>query len=514
MSDVPDMTGSRYLCLHMPYLATDRVRRVRGWSDDEGRRPLVLTCQVGAAVEVACLDARAAQLGLRAGLSLGQAQAMVPELLAWPYEPQRDRAVLWQLAAWAVRFSPQVEPVEPGTLLIDITGCQRLFGGEANIVRQAVDGLARQGFFAQAAIADTVGAAGALASSPTEDRCHIVPPGQASAYLAPLSPAALRIDAGVSARLDALGVRTIGDLLMLPRASLPARFGPQLVQRLQQALGEVFEGVALHQPEQVPQARLSLEHAAHELPAIQPIVDRLLAEVFEQLRRRDLALRRLDCVLYFERTPPATVSIGFSRASRAREHAAKLLHQRLERVDLSAGVCGLMVAAGETSRWRPGQTELFEQRAPDEEEALAGLMDRLANRLGYDAVLRAQLIDDHQPEMAFRYVSVAEAGCEPGERAAKSDHLAVCARPVRLLPRPVPIRVMALVPDGPPTWFAYRGREHAVVSAGGPERLETAWWRGPDIRRDYFRVTAETGAQFWLFHAFNEQQWYLHGVFA
>jgi protein ImuB len=86
-------------------------------------------------------------------------------------------------------------------------------------------------------------------------------------------------------------------------------------------------------------------------------------------------------------------------------------------------------------------------------------------------------------------------------------------RPVRLLSRPAPIRVIALVPDGPPAWLSYRGREQCIVHAAGPERIETAWWRGPDIRRDYFRITTDTGEQFWIFHAAVEDQWYLHGFF-
>jgi len=87
-------------------------------------------------------------------------------------------------------------------------------------------------------------------------------------------------------------------------------------------------------------------------------------------------------------------------------------------------------------------------------------------------------------------------------------------RPTRVLPRPLPIRVIALVPDGPPTWFALRGREYVVARAWGPERIETAWWRGPDVCRDYFRVVAETGEQFWIFRSPDEGRWCLHGVFA
>jgi len=88
------------------------------------------------------------------------------------------------------------------------------------------------------------------------------------------------------------------------------------------------------------------------------------------------------------------------------------------------------------------------------------------------------------------------------------------ARPVQLLPRPTPIRVIALLPDGPPTWMSHRGREHVLARAAGPERIETAWWRSPDVRRDYFRVTSETGEQFWIFCTRADGQWFLHGVFA
>ena len=429
-------------------------------------------------------------------------------MLSRPHEPGRDRAALGRLAGWAVRFSPLVEPLEPDALLLDITGCERLFGGEANIARRACEGLARQGFHVRTGIADTVGAAYALASA-GEKAVAIVPPGQASAYLAPLPPAALRIDADVAARLAAVGVRTIGDLCMLPRASLPARFGAELVQRLQAALGEVFEGVATHQPDEIVHARLDFEGVVREQPAIQAAVDRLLGDVFGQLRWRGRGLRRLDCVLYGEGVRPMVVSLALTRASCSQAHTARLLEERFERVDVSAGVCGLMLVARETSRWRVAQNDLFEAREPGEEEELGCLIDRLANRLGYPAVLQAQLMDDHQPEFAFRYFSV---GASRGTMAAAA--VPGVARPVLLYPRPIPIRVIAQVPDGPPTWMIWSGREYVLGLAEGPERLETAWWRGPDVRRDYFRVTAETGERFWVFHAFEDCRWYLHGVFA
>ncbi len=514
---------------------------------------------MGASQVVAWACPAAARRGVRPGLTLSQAQALVPDLLVLGHDPLRDRLALRRLARWAIRLSPIVEPREPDTLLVDITGCARLFGGERRLAQEALTGLAGQGFRARAAIADTVGAAYALAVSiaetfpaaPAEARApdaalHIVPPGETVAHLAPLSPAALRIEPDVVAQLDALGVRTIGDLLTLPRAALPARFGAGLVRRLQQALGETDEPVAAHAPDEVPAARMRFEGPVADRAVLAAATDRLLDEVLGRVVRAGGALRRLECVLYYERCPPQVVAVGLTRAVRTAERVRPLLAQRLEAVDpaAGAGVLGVALVARQTSRWRGTQGELFDPRPPDDDEALAALLDRLAARLGSEAVLRPELVDDYQPEWAYRYVTVAEAGCEvrkedgalsaggaaceagatapsgaaprraPAPAALPLPGRSVRPRPVRLLPRPVPLRVLALVPDGPPTWLALAGREYVVAHAEGPERIETAWWRGPDVRRDYFRVTTTDGRRLWVFRARTDGRWYLHGVFA
>lgn len=589
----------RILCLHMPHLAAERVRRVarpaadRGWAKEkpaagyvppdgeplaertgwavgpgagrvvpvagfaaeclesrdqrvtERAPPVVLTRTVGAAQEVAQVGPHAAARGLRPGMSLGQAQALVPELIIRPYEPARDRAALRKLADWAVRFSPVVEPADPDTLLLDVTGCELLFGGEASLAHQAAEGLARAGFSARAAIADTIGAAYAVASAGSDSVC-VVPPGQTSAWLAPLPPSALRIDPRVCDRLDALGVRTVGDLLMLPRSTLPARFGQTLVLRIEQALGEVFEPLTPHVAEPISTARQRFEMPVTDVAVVQTLAVELLDAVFGEVLDRQRALHRLECVLHLDRVGPRVLRIGLARASREPRHVAQLLQQRLERIDLTPGVLGLTVLARETSVHLPDQVNLFEPRPPQDAEALGDLVDRLANRLGYEAVARPQPIDDHQPEKAYRYVSVAAAGLEPGptpgaasrsragippvtNRCHRGSGTASTSsrpahhppapaplppRPVRLLPRPVLVRAIALVPDGPPTWFAWNGAEHVITQATGPERIETAWWRGRDVRRDYYRVTTQEGVQYWLFRARDDGRWYVHGVFA
>ncbi|MEP0845777.1 MAG: DNA polymerase Y family protein [Phycisphaerae bacterium] len=534
--------GRRVLCLYLPSFPTDRARRdgePAGGAADEGgfadeliadaeqsrgrpawaaRPPRVLTRQSGATVFVEHACPRAAQRGIRPGMTLAQAQAIAPELLWDEHDAGGDHRTLERLAEWALRFSPVVEPYRGKALLLDVTGCERLFHGEHNLARQAADGARRQGFQARAAIADTLGAAYALACA-GDEAALVVPPGQNSAFLAPLPPEALRIDPQVVERLDAVGVRCIGDLLMLPWSLLPARFGPQLVLRLQQALGEVFEPLAAHVPQPPPAAEHALEQPVSEPSIVQRIVLRLLDELLARLVQRGLALRRLDCVLVFEHAPPVAQSVRLSRGTRARCHVSELVLRRLEHTALGTGVVGVRLVARDAPRWQPAQGELFEPQDPGGQQQLGVLLDHLASRLGHEAIVRPSLVDDHQPERAFRYTPVCDAGLRtdacPTVRfgGAGVTNAAHCPVPARLIERPIPIRVIAVVPDGPPTWLSWQGREFVVTDAAGPQRIETGWWRGPDVRRDYFRVSAESGEQFWVFHSATDDRWYLHGMF-
>jgi protein ImuB len=376
-------------------------------------------------------------------------------------------------------------------------------------------------------------------------RILIVPEGQASAYLAPLPPAALRLEPHVIDRLDAVGVRSVGDLLMLPRSSLPSRFGAHLVRRIAQVLGEVFESLTPLRPEPPPDAGRGFDVAVCDAQVIESATAELLYEVLECVIRNGRAIRRLDCVLYSEYAPPQVLPIWLSRGSRNTRHMLDLLRPRLEQAlargtaatavamrqkrahlemlpdsEAIAGFVGVRLVAVETSDWHAGQADLFEPCDAGDVERLGSLVDRLVNRLGSEAIARAERLDDYQPERAFRYVPTLERGLDAANSASEGEtggavvHTPLQERPLRLLERPQAIRVTAVVPDGPPTWFYHAGREYAVARAWGPERIETGWWRGPDVRRDYFRVQTAGGEQFWVFHNTVDECWYVHGMFA
>lgn len=508
--------------------------------------PLALTRMHGSALFVAHACPRALAAGVRSGMTLAQAAAIAPGLRTLHDAPSLDRDFLLRLAAWAVRFTPLVQPVEPDVLLLNIAGCAKLFGGEKRLARLALRDLAGMNVHAHAAIADTVGGAWALATSGGDD-CVVVPPGQTVARIAALPPVALRIDPCDAERLGSVGVRTIADLLSLPRSSLQTRFGRGLVRRLAQALGEVAEPISPLAFQPPASADWTFDGPLRDLAGLQSAARRLLARVFAELDRRQETLRRFDVLIHFEppldwecsiddaarrrRTrTPAHLPIALARPSRSEKHLGQLLARRLESVDLSAGVRGLRISAVQTSRWMAVTPGLFDDAPPADAETLAELLDRITNRLGHAAVLRPVLVDDHQPEKAFSHLPVADAGFESslsdaaphGPTPTNPERLAACLaaaprcvnpRPLRLLDPPSLIRAVSIIPGGRPVRMVWRGREHQLTHVHGPERIETAWWRGPDVRRDYFHVTSHTGEQFWIFLNLDERRWYLHGLF-
>ncbi len=435
-------------------------------------------------------------------------------------------ATLEHLAVWAQRFSPVVECATPDALLLDVTGCARLFRGERNIVRQAVAELAEQRIPARAAIADTVGAAWALAHGAVEPTV-IAPPGRTVPHLVGLPPSMLRLEERTATRLDAIGIRTIGDLLMLPRATLPSRFGQALILRLRQALGEASEWVSAPRPQRVYSVRMAFGPTDRR-DAVMAALEWVTTTLCDQLVAGGVAARSLFLVVSFETRTASSSRVSLSRPSRHARHLFGLLAAHVERVDLSAGTTGLRVTAAEVALWRPAQGDLFENPDRPDDEAVGTLIDRLANRLGNAAVVRAETVDDHQPERAVRYVSwvgknapaktskQSRPRAEPRGLWDRTHDLSVAPpgrRPLMLFARPQPIRVMALVPDGPPIWMRYGGREYTVSDAAGPERLETGWWRNNDIRRDYFRLRTDLGQRFWVFRDLKTGGWFLHGTY-
>lgn len=455
-------------------------------------------------------------------MPLAEALALAPTLTVCAQDLEADRRGLVQLAKAAERYSPIValeEGLAPESLLLDITGCGGCFGGEERLLEQARTELSAQGWHVRVAIADSAGAAWALAHHAAAT-C-LAAPGQAPSLLEPLPLAALRLPPEMLLLLRQLGLRRIGDLAQLSRQDLAARFGTLLVQRLDQALGQRPEMVVPPATAPELQAEEKLDFPIERFDAICALLDHLVVRLHHVLSRRNLGARQIECGLYHETAPATTVELGLYRPSAQAGYLATLLRTRLEQVHLPAPVCAMRLRVAVAEPLAEVQREIFEAGGP-EEAALAGLIDRLSTQLGRRAVTRPRCVADAQPEYAFRMepllrpkAAVAVKTRSRARRpAAEVEPTApLMLRPMTVWPQPMAIEVLRAFPSGLPHWFRWRGREHRVVHGWGPERIETGWWRGADIGRDYYVVTIEAGCRLWLFRRRDDGGWFLHGCF-
>lgn len=505
---------ARVISVFLPTWPVDRLRRQAGPAAPPVEAPLIIAGRDRNRRVVTAADAAAQALGLHVGTPVTKAQALVPGLVIEPADPQADAESLERLALWVLqRIAPIVAVDGPDGIVIDSTGADHLHGGEAAMLDALVGRLTFSGITARAAVADTWGAAHALARY-AADPSLIAASGTVEASLSPLPLEALRLPHSISAGLRDLGFACIGDLIGQPRAPLTRRFGPELCRRLDQALGETVEPITPIRPDDMIEARRSFAEPIAAAETIARYIGKLVATLCTMLEERGFGARRLDLLCHRIDNRIETVRIGLARPVRDPKRLTRLLCDKIETIDPGLGIEVMSLAAtiAEPLTEKQVASSLTEAAEPD----LSGLIDTLANRVGARAVYRFAPVASDVPERSVcRIPALAE---DTG--AGWPDHW---PRPSRLLPRPEPIETMALLPDHPPNWISWRGIRRRVRRADGPERIFGEWWkRDAELAavRDYFRIEDEAGERFWIFRAGDGEdaatgshRWFLHGVF-
>jgi protein ImuB len=458
--------------------------------------------------------------------------ALCPHLDVRPADFAADRAALKKLADWCGRYTPWTAPdahglgVEPDGILMDITGCDHLFGGETALIEDLASRFAGFMVSARAVVASTPGAAWALARY-GDVRLRVLAAGDEEEALASLPVAALRLPSDVGDGLARLGLKRVGDLYGKARAPLVARFGSCVARRLDEALGRAAEPISPEMPLVPFRVRLLFAEGLVRVEDIETAVGRLAEELCLLLEREHKGARRLELRLFRVDGEVTALHAGTSAPARDAKHLARLFREKLAQAgdDFDAGygieAMGLAALAVDPMAQTQGTLSRGEKPA----EALDGLIDRLGNRLGPARVKRLVPRASHIPERAtaFRPAMAGGEACSPNDwRASALQQLdGTMGRPLRMLACAEPIEVTAEIPEGPPRSFRWRRVSYRVARAEGPERIEPEWWRRDRTRtRDYYRVEDVEGRRFWLYRdgLYNRDEkdpprWYLHGMF-
>lgn len=478
---------------------------------------------------------KAARYGVRKGMPLAEASALVgkserqtEKLHSLPYDPAVDRAALEKLARFSERFTPLVgldTALPPESLLLEITGCERFFHGPAALAQQIQSNFQEQGYRVRVAVAGTVGGAWALshyACSGSQEGKPLVVLEQLEAMLYPLPVACLRLTTAIVQTLQQLGIFTVGQLAALPRDGLASRFGSELLLRWQQALGEVSEVVQPYRGLPDLHAEWDFEAPTGRLPLVEQVSHRLLEQLISRFPA-GYGAQQLTLTVHGVDGRQNQVNIEVYTPAACGHHWSQLLRLRLEPVRLEAPVGKVSLHVRRLAPLETRQIELFAGTTRERPEELADLLDRLSSRLGRQAVLRARPVAQAQPEHACQYLPVLQEGKEKSSRRPRAKKAGFSEsttvdecwqhRPAKLAPDPVPVTVVSVVPDGPPLRIRWSSRDDRFLRIWGPERIETGWWRGPKIARDYYRVETEQGNHLWLFRQRDDGRWFVHGWF-
>lgn len=476
--------------------------------------PLVLKGSDGRRRVITAADDLALHVGARVGMPVAQAESLFADLIIMEADPLADAIALEKLAIWALRrYSPMVAADPPAGLVLDIQGAAHLYGGEPGVVEDVVQRLAEMRITAFAALADTWGAAHALARFGGQSM-RIVAPGGIADALVNLPVEALRLPAEMLPDMRLLGLDTIGELAAKPRAPLTRSFGQKLFRRVDQAFGRLAEPIEpVESPELISVQRIFAEPIGAP-ETIEKYTRRLTDQMCERLEEAGLGVRRLD--LHFTRVDNRIETIFISTAKPVREpkRLAKLLCDKIETVDPGWGIDKMVMTAAfvEALAMQQVVASYSEPARPDVEE----LWDVLANRYGTDSLYRAVPVATDIPERAVRRMPPTSDGMGSTRNAA-------FRRPQRIFRPPEPIMALAVLPDHPPRAFTWRGQRFAVARADGPERVRGEWWVTDNEKgkvRDYFVLEVEDGERFWVFRGGDGQHeetgslsWFMHGKF-
>lgn len=520
----------RILSLWLPRLPTDRLKRLlsrSGALDDA--RPCLIVAKQNNALQIFALNDAAARIGLEPGLPLANARAICPDAQVFDADKIADTKLLGDIADWCERFTPLIALDPPHGLLLDISGCAHLFGGEAKMLRMLCESLDQQGFIVNAAVAATPACARTLSRAA---RTCVVAAGNEADAVNNLPVFALGADGSITSGLRRAGLKTIGDVAARKPYEITARFGAAFSSLLQQALG--YSDAPISPRKQPPDFMAERRFAEPVATAdvITSVLSNLACRLTYAMGKHGKGARRLEASFFRTDGAVRIIAVQSARPVTRPEMMSRLFRERLDALadplDPGFGFDLIRLSASHVEIVVQEQRD-FDTRAQDNDD-VAALIDRISARIGSHNVAVHLPCDTHIPERAER-----RAPAQHHIDAAMTAHwpLRIVGepplRPLHLFDPPEQVTAFATAPDGPPRRFTWRRVTHKAARVEGPERIAMEWWRTSSaaLTRDYFRVEDEEGLRFWIYRdgLFGnelidekgnpvEPKWFIHGMFA
>jgi protein ImuB len=536
-----------WVALHLPSLSLESFAATLAARERSVAEPPIALLE---AHHVVSVNAAARAEGVKPGLKRATALALAPRIVLGQADATRDAAALWPVAHAALAFTPSVslQPASqpgaaPDTVLLEVRASLRYFGGLERLL-QGIDAvLAPLGHALRIATAATAQGAALLARTEPPPRCPDLVATRRALEGAPvwlLGPGREHWEA-----LQGMGLRTLGDLLGLPRAGLARRFSEAMLVEIDAAFGDrpdPREAIVLAP---VFESRLELFARADTTDQVLHGAAVLLERLIAWLSAQHAFVRRFKLLMHHEsrwssssRTGECTaqataLEIALAEPSRDSAHLLVLLRERLAHVQLPAPTLELCLQAEDISKRAPPNAELF-ATSGSEHEGLTRLIERLQARLGVGQVQRLVAMEDHRPERASASLPADAAGFGTSDDTGRKSGAARRARRAAAIetgdgaaleigavaPRPVWLQAPEPLTEhgGRPL---FEGRALQLLS--GPERIEAGWWDSALAGRDYFIAEAADGALVWVYRerlplaredgSASASGWFLHGRF-
>ncbi|HTM91143.1 MAG TPA: DNA polymerase Y family protein [Flavisolibacter sp.] len=498
--------NKRFISIWFPYLVTDWHARKQPHLRNEA---FVLKSTVHNRVVITAANALAEAQGIFKNMVLADAKALYPSLHVMDDKPTLATQLAERIAEWCIRFTPSAAADYPNSILLDVSGCTHLWGGEEAYLKDIIKRLTQRGYTVRAAMADTIGCAWAMARYSDQ---LIIDKGKQTQALLNLPVTALRIDEETNEVLQKLGLRKIGDVISIPAKSLRRRFGNLFLQRLRQAIGEEEENIIPVYPIEAYQERLPCIEPIKTKEGIEIALQHLLTNLCNRLSKEGKGLRKAFFRAYQLDGGTSGIEITTNQPSQKVEHLFHLFGIKLSAIEPKEGIELFLLEATVVEEAPIKQEGLWQTASGILDGEVLDLMDRFSNRLGEDVVQRFLPTEHYWPERSFKRAADLNEKPTTGWKLDRP-------RPLQLLNPPELIQVTAPVPDYPPLNFRHKGELHIIVNADGPERIEQEWWIQEGEHRDYYAVEDEEGKRYWLFRSghynnIRSPKWYLHGFFA